>query len=1211
MNKKFDLINVPLEKINLIEASAGTGKTYSIAGLYLRLLVEKELTVDNILVTTYTDAATAELRTRIRNKIQEAVIALEDPDKYRGQLPVDQDELIVNLFKNNNLSKIQIFLENSLRNFDEAAIYTIHSFCGRVLKDYAFESGSFFNSELITDQSILIENITDDFWRKNFYFASESLIAYIYAKKIKRKSFIDLLSQTLSKPFINIIPTEKEIENIDLPDSNKLYALFDKMKKEWSTEKSKIEILLTETPGIKQNIIKKERVPVYIAQVDEFLTGINPFLADDNLKRFDQEYLYEKAIKKEYKENPPTHSFFDLCSQFRQQVDLITKQFDNYYVKLKCDYFKFVKEQLFDVKNKKNIMSFDDLLVVLHKAINSSMGSQLINIIRNKYSAAMIDEFQDTDPLQYEIFDKIFNTKNNILFFIGDPKQAIYSFRGADIFAYLKASRNVENKYYLTTNWRSEGRLLNGVNSLFTGDKSFIFDEITYSNAIAAKKQDEYLEISEDSNVPFKLWFLEKSTTKKNGSMTKLTARTKINQSVISEILKILNFSEKGKAVIKKENSDKGRKIFPKDIAILVRTHSEAKELKSMLIENGVPGVIQSRESVFRSNEMYEINILLQAIAEPNDSGKVLAALSTNIMGMNAHDILKLEENDNLWSEILLKFELYRLLWETKGFIHMFRTFLVKEQVRYKVMLLSDGTRRLTNLLHLSEIFHKIVLKQSFGISGLLGWINDKIINSDSEDEYQLRLETDEEAVKIVTIHTSKGLQYPIVFAPFCWNDSIIPTERRKVEGVSFHDKNDKFYLDIRDHVDNHDNQEKAEREILAENIRLLYVALTRAKYRCYLAWGLISRTETSALAYLFNQDIFGSKIPQVNALKDAMANIEWENLYAKVNNLVKNLSSSIEMKIIPIVESYKYISKNKIDVKNLKPKNISKIINNNWKIASYSFLTSGVQYLAEHYDNYDDSQNSSEDTLVEQTIYDFPKGADAGTCLHEVFEKINFNDDQDHKIIIETTLQKYNYKPEWNNVISDMVANVLKCPLNFTENIFLKNLTSDLCCKEMEFYFPIDKINIKNLIKCYEKNNDQEKHNGIVEALKKLKFKDVSGFLKGFIDLVFEWNSKYYIIDWKSNYLGSNIESYSLVNIKEAMKSHLYYLQSHIYSVALYKYLKSRIKNFNYEKHFGGVCYIFLRGICNDNQFGLFVEIPDEKLITDLSVYFSSVGGK
>jgi exodeoxyribonuclease V beta subunit len=427
--KIFDSVNTPLVGTNLIEASAGTGKTYTIAGLFLRLILEQKLSVDQILVVTFTKAATEELKDRIRNKLLQAKSAF-----LKGK---SNDILINALVKNigNQASAVQL-IQDTLVDFDNASIFTIHGFCSRILHENAFETKSLFDTELVADQHGLIQEVADDFWREHFYSLPPEFVAYTLKKIPGPEYFVKLLA-IKTAPDIRIIP---ELEKPSLNSLDNFRTIFKKLKKIWSFSREEVALLLKDpslsgtvygslkTQGVKTDLSKRDmKVLSMIEAMDKFadVKSIGFPLFKD-FEKFTATKL-SKSVKKNHL--PPLHEFFDICDALFEKGSSLESEMETYLLYLKTQFFNFAQTKLLERKKNSNIQFFDDLLIMVKNALEDKGGNELATAIRQKYKAALVDEFQDTDSVQYEIFTRLFATKQNSLFMIGDPKQAIYGFR--------------------------------------------------------------------------------------------------------------------------------------------------------------------------------------------------------------------------------------------------------------------------------------------------------------------------------------------------------------------------------------------------------------------------------------------------------------------------------------------------------------------------------------------------------------------------------------------------------------------------------------------------------------------------------------------------------------------------------------------------------------------------------------------------------------
>ena len=1216
----FDLLTSPLEGTNLIEASAGTGKTYAIAGLFLRLILEKNLSINEILVVTFTVPATEELKDRIRIKLREAIEA------FNGARIADS--FLINLVRRHTDPNAALrSLEEALRSFDQAAIFTIHGFCRRILHENAFESGSLFDTELVTDQESLKREIVDDFWRTHFYTASSLFVNYAITTKFNPENLLSLLANRHAQPYLKIIP------QVDIPDTSAqekgFQDIFHKTRSSWQLSRAEVETILTDDEGLNRSKYRKAKIPVWIRCMDDVMSteGNNPILFQ-NFTKFTSSEI-NGAVKNDH--TPPSHPFFELCERLREKQEELGNIFNQRLMGLKVALFHYVHDELIKRKGEKNIQFFDDLLLKVYRALQETNGEALAQAIGNKFRAALIDEFQDTDPIQYAIFKKVFGSKQSTLFLIGDPKQAIYSFRGADIFTYMDAARDVESRFTLGENWRSEPDLIAAINTIFTkADRPFVYKEIPFQSvAPAAKKSSDSLIIDNKKESPLHLWFLDtKKITKSDKAITKTLARELISKAVAYEISRLMSLGRSNRALVGKKPLREG------DIAVLVRTHYEAHTMQKALAALTIPSVLYTTENLFDSHEALEIERVMAGISEPNNDGLLKAALTTDMMGVKGEELDDLLHDEAGWERWLVKFRDYHELWGNHGFIQMFQYLLAEEKILTRLMPLPDGERRNTNVLHLAEVLHQTSIERSLCMAGLLKWLSEQRDSSTPRlDEHQLRLESDENAVKLVTIHKSKGLEYPVVFCPFGWAGSKI---KKNNNPFAFHDNLNhmSLTLDLGSPAMD-ENRVCAEKEELAENLRLAYVALTRARSRCYFVWGRFRDAETSAPAYLFHQQGSWKGENVVHSAEERLKSLSDEDMRAELKVLMDKAKGTIRISEMPIDEGKKYspLPDKKVV---LTSRTFSGNIDRQWHISSFTSLVSGHEHGAELADHdtitppaspesrrvdrsHTHSQKDFEESTIDQepsSIFSFPRGTKAGTCLHDIFEHLGFmqKDTSVIKKLVSNKLIEYGFDLIWQETLFDMIHRVLSVPLEPERSDFtLSHIRSQDRINELEFYFPLKSISPKKLHTIFAKYAGPELSKDFPEHIERLDFTPVRGFMRGFIDMVFQFKGQFYLVDWKSNFLGSGLEYYDQKGLTRAMKDEFYIIQCHIYTVALNQYLRLRLPGYTYETHFGGALYIFLRGVDPNKgtEFGIYKERPSGQFIDTLCTNLIDETGK
>jgi len=1231
----FDLVHTPLAGANLIEASAGTGKTYAITAIFLRLLLEERLKLNQILVVTYTVAATEELRDRIRRQIRSAIIALENGatgDEFIG-------ELIRNITRPGEGLRL---LKAALRNFDEAPIFTIHSFCQQVLQEHAFESLSLFDTELITDERPLAEEIVEDFWRRNFYGATPEFIRYAGEKKWSPEAFLKITRYSLSQPDIRVQP---EIEPLELNSLEPFRHTLTKAKAAWGGARSEVMGKL-KSPGLNKTSYKNP--DVLVSLMDQWLNSGGGFPPFPGLGKFTPGFLKEKTNKNG---QTPEHPFFDLCGELWNISQALAKEMDHRLLYLKTEIFRVLRRELPLKKEEQNIQSYDDLLIRVRTALEKPGGEALALALRGRYRAALIDEFQDTDPVQYAVFQTVFG-KGSILFLIGDPKQAIYSFRSADLFSYLRASRQVQNRYRLTLNWRSEPELVGAINHVFAtperhNREPFVFAEIPFQAASGVDDPDRpSLTLSGGGNAPFQLVYLDKECLAgANAAGNKENFRRLIAGAVAGEISRLLSLARQGKAKIG------AAPLQPGDMAVLVRENREARLVQEALHELAIPCVLHGAGNIFDSPEALEMEHLLAGVAEPRSEKALGTALITDIMGVSGETLMDAKMKERPWEAWVNRFQQYNDLWEEAGFIRMFRTLLRNEDVHPRLLGYPDGERRLTNLLQLSEILHNEASARRLGMAGLIKWLaRQRDPAATRLEEHELRLESDADAVRLVTIHKSKGLEYPLVFCPFQWSSS----RTRKDELPRYHDDRDDWRLNLV--LSDEDPQAVilAERESLAENIRLLYVALTRAKYRVYLYWGPFRDAGSSAVAYTLHPAPGGAPVPIHDARtaphaapgtlsslplislspltsRDIVAeteahfsSLEEDKIHADLAGLVERSGGAIQLLPLAAAPPIPYQGPPETEIP-LTGRTFFGQIPRADRIASFS-------YFVAHKD--DDLDNADRDRAPVTGVagpagifaspapspgfmpppgwtnatnltgsFAFPAGARAGIFIHDIFEALDFTNDSTIEGVVGEKLGKHGYEPYWQGTLCTMIRKVLAAPLApFVPGLQLSAVSPTCCLRELGFYFPLQPVTPEKLGRLFAGKGLPEYY---PRQMERLNFLPAQGFMNGYMDLVFRFAERFYLIDWKSNLLGTNIDNYSQEALKRVMEEDYYFLQYHLYVLALDQYLKSRLGDaYDYERHFGGVFYLFLRGIdpARGGDFGIYRDRPAPETITALS---------
>lgn len=1167
----------PLHGARLIEASAGTGKTFTIAGLYLRLLLghgsaetrhRVPLTVDQILVVTFTEAATAELRDRIRARIHDARIAFA-----RGQSSDPVIQPLLNEFDDHKQAA-EILLQAE-RQMDEAAVYTIHGFCQRMLTQNAFESGSRFNNEFVTDESHLKAQVVADYWRRNFYPLPFTLAGEIRQLWSSPSALLSDISNYLTGAPLSLSVPAMKGSLADLHTEN--LKKIDELKAQWRESQDDFLTLISDSDINKRSYTKKS-LPTWLEAVNAWAaTETTGYDYPDKLEKFAQNVLLEKTPKG----SAPQHAVFEAIETFLANPISLKAP-------LLAHAIEHCRVMLANAKNQKQWLSFDDLLTQLSASIDTDESEILAARIRTLYPVAMIDEFQDTDPLQYSIFSRIYlNNPECGLFMIGDPKQAIYGFRGADIFTYIKARNQVNAHYTLGTNWRSSADMVQAVNQVFAlPDSPFIYDsDIPFLPVKYSPNAEKRIWTMGGQKQPALTYWLQEADDK---PLPKGEYLTRMAEATASQIQTILTQAQQGQACL--VNGEKQKAVQAGDIAVLVRTGSEGRMVKQALAAQDIASVyLSNRDSVFTSSVAQDLQRLLQAVLTPENDRALRASLASELFALDAASLDALNNDEVVWENAVNEFKEYRKIWVQRGVLPMLRAVISKRHIAERLLEEGassqgeNGERVLTDLMHIGELLQQ-ASNELDSDHGLLRWLAQSISDAEnglggSDDQIQ-RLESERNLVQIVTIHKSKGLEYDLVFLPFVFS------YREASEAKYYDAANDRTVLDI---TGNDASMKQADKERLAEDLRLIYVALTRAVYACFIGAsplrnGRSTKEPTgvhrSAIGYLIQNGQEGG----INDLHQGLTKQQDELDCVVVADPPQQLED-------------KYVAPQE-EIQDLSAKELQNPIDRNWRITSYSSLVKQGSHHAEHdatieitgFD-IDSSEEQDEADLVEpeRSIFTFPRGARPGTFLHSLFEEIEFTQPattEGNTQIILGLMESEQLDEEWLPILQQLIDTVLATPLD-GKSLLLNQKAPSQRLVEMEFLLPVEVLSAPAL------NRVIQRHDSLSAKAGDLGFQTVQGMLKGFIDLVFEHQGKYYVLDWKSNHLGDDVTSYHGEALKSAMADHRYDLQYQIYALALHRFLRSRLANYQYDHHFGGVYYLFLRGMDGQSDHGIFAAKP------------------
>ncbi len=790
----LDPLDLRLTGVHSIEASAGTGKTYTITTLYVRYILETDCSVDDILVTTYTEAATAELKQRLRGRLREALELLRSCSNEAAatQRVADEsaDETMVGLlrqagsWRDATRESVRISLETALLNFDHAPVFTIHGFCKRVLQELVFETTSLFDSELVTSLDGLIRDAVADFVAQ-WWTTEESRIArWLPVEEGFWKLLHKVAAAVVDNPHCDVKPNHERLEVLlESGQLDEFPPLAQQFARQWPEDRVAVEATLFAARDNgwlnKQTHGGDGQLEKAIAFLDAFakLPVIEQFTVKEGNVSAEQRRLSQagliKGTKAKHKDDAPRHPIFEMVQQLVETAIAVNGQREDIRTHAIARLAHRVGPEVARRKRRGRVMSFSDLLQKVDDALEGGQSKMLLAALRSRYRVALVDEFQDTDPVQFRIFRRVFqeaaesaNAREGRAFvMIGDPKQSIYKFRGADIHSYLAATLATpsKNRYAMSTNWRSDQSLVKAVQAIFKSVKdpfrhaeiqlphveSQYGDRLPGQPALVVRLVPRHPHARPDKP-PNKTWALQ--------------------QAIRGMVIDMVTQLNDPPAITNGEGLS--RRGVPGDLATLCRTGKQLRQIQRELAARGVPAVLHTDESIFESQEAEATALVMRALDNPGDLTSVSTALITPLFGLSAEELETLRHDERSYSRWGSRFFTWQALWYDRGFIAMWRRMLEEQSVISRLATRITGERQVTNYLHLGELLHQHASTAHAGPRQLLRWLERQISdpNARDDDASQLRLETDSAAVQLCTIHKSKGLEYPIVYCPTLWH---------------------------------------------------------------------------------------------------------------------------------------------------------------------------------------------------------------------------------------------------------------------------------------------------------------------------------------------------------------------------------------------------------------------------------------------------------
>ncbi len=1205
MNRERDthdtFLDLPLDGVRLIEASAGTGKTFTLATLVTRLVIERDLRVGQVLAVTYTEAATQELRERLRLRLELAARLANEVALMPTTLDDDSEAAVTRALIERQARRedplvLARRLRQAAREMDLASVFTIHGFCARALAEHAVEAGQpQLAPELTGSERELIDAVATDLWRS---LGADPIDAELLQAQWRTpEGLAGDLYKLLYVPRLQPMPPAPQADPLPrlVESAAALRATFQTHGQEaCAAVASAIDAKILNGTTYKSALIAELRQSLaqWCAQDDPAAP------VHERLDRLTPGMLADKTNKP--KKGPalqtPQSPLFAAIERYLDDVRMRNQWLASRRIALVHRVREDAARRLAAIKRQRREQTFDDLIANLADALDGPHGARLVERLRAQYAFALVDEFQDTDPRQWAIFERIFGGRGDgagegdagermapALFLIGDPKQAIYRFRGGDVHTYLAAADSALRAPPLDRNFRSRPSLLRAVAALYdrAGESAFVDKRIRFRDVAPGGSVGD-ADFQRDGRVAAALQVCilpAPNDGRQKPQWLVGEARPLCALACVGAIQSLLRDAREGRASVRDHGSERAPQAG--DVAVLVRNHTEATLMREALSRAGIAAVAAGRRSLFSTDEARDVLTLLEALLRPDDDARMRGALATMLVGLDANTLARFDEDASLHRHWQLRTLAWRDRWQRHGPLAMLGDVAAEHAPR--LLALGDGERRLTNTLQLAEVLQEADTR-AIGEHGLVDWLRTRIGEADDSDEtQQLRLESDARCVQILTLHKSKGLEYPFVFLPF----AAIGREGRIGNLCEFHDGEGRV-LQLRSEASSQDiawgnARAQHDEEERGEDARLLYVGLTRARHALWLATGPFAKAEYSPLEPMLrdpdalSSDLEGAVDVQRPAfplrVPDALAP---EHLDAMPR-------SRVARRVVP----------------------------RDWWVYSFTQLANESPGTVEAAPRVVAEEGGAQDEPAIATFDGDPRfgGSRFGNVLHNALERVDFRawsqwlatglPDDERRHLVEA-LRGEGYVDEdiddGVDVLAPLVGHTLTVAL--PEGTRLCEVPDDARLAEMEFHFALEATSVERLLALLHEHDLLRDRNAFGNRQR------LEGLMTGKIDLVYAHGGRFHVLDYKSN----RLPAYDHDALAAAMDDSEYTLQALLYTLAMHRWLRFRLADaYDYDTHFGGIRYVFCRGLdaASPTSPGVHAWQPSRALIEGLDALF------
>lgn len=1190
-------LKVPLSGVQVIEASAGTGKTFTLATLVLRLLIENNWRIGEILAVTFTEAATQELRSRIRARLLLALDVLDGRSDDASPEAAVTREVLERHLRDGDESRqaLQRRIREAVDGIDLASIFTIHGFCARVLREHALESGQGFDApELLANDAALRDEVAADLWRVHAAGANAADLLGLWPRG--PEALAADVSLLVREP--RLVPAPAPLPDDPTPLLRKAAAgLMSAALAHGDTFRAEL-LAAIDNDILNRNSYKHDWInPLFDALALWCQVGNDELPFDDErFGRLTGTELTAKT-KKAAQGRTPDSPLCKAISIYLDARDAVAAYREQRQVHLLHDIAAQAKTRLAQRKRQLRVQTYDDLIDRVAEALDGADADALAAALRAQYRIALVDEFQDTDSRQWRIFDRVFGKASGdpSLFLIGDPKQAIYGFRGGDVDTYLAAAATAAKAPRLDQNFRSRPSVLTAVEVLYdaAGPAAFKIEDIRFLPVQpGGVRADDDLRVDGTTAPALTVWVAPPSGEVNAKGVPKPhqaeASRALATEACVAEIHRLLSAAAKGAATVD------GRALQPGDIAVLVRTHHEATRIRQALAEVGIPAVAAGRQSLFATDEARELHAILLALLHTADDGRLRMALATVLLGVDAAGIDALDADADALHAARLRALAWRERLHAGGVLALINDLCAEHAQRLLGLL--DGERRLTNYLQLGEHL-QAAQAGALGLAGLVDWLARAIAGADEKDEAQLlRLESDARRVQIVTLHKSKGLEYPLVFLPFVGIGGRSPSPGNRLV-VNTEDGRVLHWKLRTDRSGWEPALTRWKQMQIAEDARLLYVGLTRASHSLWLAAGPLCNHGSSALAPMFGD-------PEALVSKGGNAIVIREGRPAGP------LPRLQDQDVLPLST----------------PRPVRRALNADWWVYSFTQLAHAdggqdTEAAAIEGSGAAADESDAESVIVavmddSQTPADLRfSGSRFGNVLHAALERVDFaawagwRDDQplpdDQYAVLTAVLAEAGYAQSDLDDGCALLASLVGRTLNavLPEGGALHSLPASQRRAEIEFHFAMQPTRVTDLLALLQRYGIARTRSGF--GLRRR----LEGLMTGKIDLTYVRDGRWYVLDYKSN----RLPAYDPATLAQAMVDSEYDLQALIYTLALHRWLRLRLPDYDYARDMGGIRYLFCRGLPEPHNAahgsGIHAQCFEPALVDALDALFGGDG--